>query len=147
MNTFRSYLIKCHCSKRYLIYRCIWMSWVILRYFRFLKHYKMAAMTSLLSIFKSVSNCLKFCIDRPIGVNTHFKLFSDRSKIKYHYGSFFFSIGVFICFKQVSVEKFEGIELNLIKNLQGAFPSRAPDSPWKLSLYITVVIVKPSSDN
>ena len=34
---------------------------------------------------------------------------------------------------EVSFEKFEGFASNLLKNLQGAFHSRAPGSLWELS--------------
>ena len=45
-----------------------------------------------------------------------------------------FMISCFICAKQLSAEKFKGFDPNLLKNLKGAFPSRAPDSLWELSL-------------
>ena len=34
------------------------------------------------------------------------------------------------------LEKFEGFDSNLLKNLQGAFLSRAPGSLWELSFFI-----------
>ena len=37
--------------------------------------------------------------------------------------------------KQVSVEKFEGFDPNLLKNLHGSFLSRAPGSLRELSLH------------
>ena len=49
------------------------------------------------------------------------------------------SMFLFVFFKQVSVEKFEWFDPNLIKNFQGTIPSRAPDSLWELLLRVIMV--------
>ena len=134
-----------------MICRYMWNSWVILCYFHFRRNprwsewrHNCESLIVVQSAWNIVHTVILVCIlglycsqiDRKstqlYGSHQPFCILILIRMCDQN-GDFAISINVFICFKQVYFEKFQGFDSNLIKNWQGTFPSREPSSLWKLS--------------